>query len=128
MLLSGIEPLAAAFFGALIGAVVGSFLGCVYYRVPRRISLSAHRSFCPHCQQAVPWYRNIPVLSWLLLRGRTPCCQQPLAPSYLLCELFGLIIGALLGYFIGLGAPFIVAIVVLLLGTIYELLRPGSDK
>jgi len=121
MPVDGIDPLAGAFFGALLGAVVGSFLGCVYYRVPRKISLSAQRSFCPGCQEPIPWYRNIPILSWLLLRRRTPCCQQKISPSYLLIESCGLLVGAALGFYLGVAAPFIFAVAVLLFAAVYEL-------
>ncbi len=78
-----ITPL--AFF--LFGACIGSFLNVVIYRVPRGLSVNKpRRSFCPHCGAAIPWYRNIPIVSWLLLRGRGACCRKPIAVRYWLVE------------------------------------------
>ncbi len=73
---------------ALIGACIGSFLNVVIYRMPLGMSVQEpRRSFCPHCRAAIPWYLNIPVLSWLLLRGRSACCRRPIALRYWLVEL-----------------------------------------
>lgn len=121
MPISAIDPLVAAIFGALLGGAIGSFLGCAYYRVPRKISLSARRSFCPQCQAPIPWYDNIPVFSWLLLRRRGKCCQQVLSSSYLLFELGGALSGALLGYLLGVLPVFLAALLVIAVGGLWEL-------
>lgn len=72
----------------LFGACVGSFLNVVIYRMPRGMSInSPRRSFCPHCGAGIAWYRNIPLISWLLLRGRGACCGKPIAVRYWLVEL-----------------------------------------
>lgn len=74
-------------FGA-VGACVGSFLNVVIYRLPRGMRVNEpKRSFCPRCGAAIPWYRNIPVLSWLLLRGRGACCGGRISVQYPLVEL-----------------------------------------
>ncbi|HEY0793395.1 MAG TPA: prepilin peptidase [Chthoniobacterales bacterium] len=71
-----------------LGAAVGSFLGCLVYRWPRDLSLlRPPRSFCPACQQTLPWHRNVPILSWLLLRGRCRDCRAQISIHYLLLEL-----------------------------------------
>jgi leader peptidase (prepilin peptidase) / N-methyltransferase len=71
---------------AVLGAVLGSFLNVVAYRLPRGESLSRPRSRCPHCETPIRPYDNIPVLSWLLLRGRCRSCRAPISPRYPLVE------------------------------------------
>jgi leader peptidase (prepilin peptidase) / N-methyltransferase len=91
--------LAALIVGcALFGLAVGSFLNVVIYRVPRHESIVSPRSRCPTCAAPIKEYDNIPVLSWIVLRGRCRNCQAPISPRYLVVELIG---GAL---FAGLGA------------------------
>ena len=78
-------PLLAAAFGA----AVGSFANVVIYRSPLEglSVLRPARSFCPQCRAALPWIDNIPLLSWLLLRGRCRACRAPISPRYPLVEL-----------------------------------------
>jgi leader peptidase (prepilin peptidase)/N-methyltransferase len=71
----------------LIGLAVGSFLNVVIYRVPRKESVVRPRSACPSCGTPIANRDNIPVLSWLLLRGRCRTCRQPISPRYPLVEL-----------------------------------------
>jgi leader peptidase (prepilin peptidase)/N-methyltransferase len=79
-------PLAiiAAFLG---GLVIGSFLNVVAYRLPRSESLLAPGSRCPSCAAAIRSYDNVPVVSWLALRGRCRACSAPIAIRYPLVEL-----------------------------------------
>lgn len=75
------------FFG-LFGACVGSFLNVVIYRLPRGLSVNEpRRSFCPQCKAPIPWYLNLPVLSYLMLRGRTACCGRHYTARYCVVEL-----------------------------------------
>jgi leader peptidase (prepilin peptidase)/N-methyltransferase len=65
-----------------MGAVVGSFLNVVAYRLPRRESLVSPPSRCPRCATAIKPYDNIPVLGWLLLRGRCRACGEKVSARY----------------------------------------------
>jgi leader peptidase (prepilin peptidase) / N-methyltransferase len=80
-------PLAAILLVAALGACVGSFLNVVAWRLPRQQSLLLPASHCPRCGSHLAWYDNIPVLSWLLIRGRCRRCQQPVSWRYPLVEL-----------------------------------------
>ena len=72
---------------AWAGASLGSFLNVVAWRLPRQESLLLPASHCPRCGHGLAWYDNLPLLSWLLLRGRCRHCHQPIAPRYVLVEL-----------------------------------------
>lgn len=82
----GILPMILA---AWLGACFGSFSNVLIYRLPRNLSVVGPRSFCPSCKKTVTWYDNIPLLSWLLLRGRCRHCSAPFSVRYLLVELAG---------------------------------------
>jgi leader peptidase (prepilin peptidase) / N-methyltransferase len=71
---------------AIVGAIFGSFLNVVAYRLPRGESLSRPRSRCPQCQTAIKPYDNVPVLSWLALRGRCRSCRALISARYPLVE------------------------------------------
>jgi leader peptidase (prepilin peptidase) / N-methyltransferase len=71
-----------AAFAAVLGAVIGSFLNVVAYRLPRRESLVSPGSRCPSCGTAIKAYDNIPVLGWLLLRGRCRACGDAISARY----------------------------------------------
>ena len=77
-----------ACFAFVIGAAIGSFLNVGIYRLPRDISIKEpRRSFCPACKTQIPWQQNIPLVSWLLLRGRCANCGARIAFRYLGVEL-----------------------------------------
>jgi len=81
-----VEPfLEAAIFA--LGLCFGSFLNVCIYRLPRGKSVVTPRSACPYCGDPIPLYHNLPVLSWLILRGKCRSCQQPISPRYLAIEL-----------------------------------------
>ncbi|HEY6429541.1 MAG TPA: prepilin peptidase, partial [Acidimicrobiales bacterium] len=71
----------------LFGLAVGSFLNVVIYRVPRGMSVVSPRSACPACGTPIAERDNIPVVSWLVLRGRCRHCQEPISATYPLVEL-----------------------------------------
>lgn len=72
---------------ALLGLAIGSFLNVVIYRVPAELSLSSPPSRCPACEHPIRKRHNIPVLGWLILRGRCADCATPISARYPLVEL-----------------------------------------
>lgn len=91
--------LAAGLF--VLGAVIGSFVTVVAHRVPRKEGFVTGRSRCPSCGQEIGARDNIPLVSWLLLRGRCRACGEPISKRYPLTELgLGLLY---LGTFLALG-------------------------
>lgn len=70
-----------------VGASVGSFLNVCVARWPVEESVVAPRSRCPACGHQIRWYENVPILSWLALRGRCSGCRGAISPRYLLVEL-----------------------------------------
>jgi leader peptidase (prepilin peptidase)/N-methyltransferase len=79
--------LAEVVVAGLFGAVIGSFLNVVAHRVPAGESLVSPGSRCPECRTPVRPYDNVPVVSWLALRGRCRTCDAPISPRYPLVEL-----------------------------------------
>lgn len=119
----------------VLGFLVGSFLNVVIYRTPQMmmaawrveardvlelehsaefekptLTLSRPRSYCPQCSSMIRWYENIPILSWLALRGKCRNCQQPISVRYPLVELFTGLISAYCAWHFGFGAWLLVAL------------------
>jgi leader peptidase (prepilin peptidase) / N-methyltransferase len=80
-----VEPILAVAMFAL-GLCFGSFLNVCIYRLPLGKSVVTPRSACPHCGDMIPLYHNLPVLSWLILRGKCRACKEPISPRYLAIE------------------------------------------
>jgi leader peptidase (prepilin peptidase)/N-methyltransferase len=76
----------AAVFAGALGATIGSFLNVIAYRLPRRESLVHPGSRCPGCGTAIKPYDNVPVLGWLMLRGRCRSCKTPISAQYPIIE------------------------------------------
>jgi len=70
-----------------LGCMVGSFLNVCIYRMPLGLSVVKPPSHCPHCKYSIPWYLNMPLVTWLLLKGRCKNCDAPISIRYFLVEL-----------------------------------------
>lgn len=70
-----------------LGCIVGSFLNVCIHRLPLGLSVVSPPSHCPHCKYSIPWYLNIPLVTWLMLRGRCKNCGAPISPRYFVVEL-----------------------------------------
>jgi leader peptidase (prepilin peptidase) / N-methyltransferase len=85
---NSLPPSAYSQFVAFIfGACFGSFLNVCIVRWPIERSIMRPRSRCPHCANQLQWFENIPILSWIALRGRCRCCDERISPMYPLIEL-----------------------------------------
>ncbi len=73
----------------VLGLAFGSFLNVCIYRLPLGLSVVSPRSACPACKRPIALYDNVPVLSWLILRGRCRHCKARISPRYLAIELGG---------------------------------------
>lgn len=102
------------FFLTVLGAfglVFGSFANVVIWRFPRGESLSMPASHCPRCNASIAPYDNIPVLSWLILRGRCRSCGEPIAVRYPVVELLSAALWVLAGLTFGMNLRTMLAVV-----------------
>jgi leader peptidase (prepilin peptidase)/N-methyltransferase len=101
----------------LLGAIVGSFLNVVAYRLPRDESLVVPASQCPRCGTPVKPYDNVPILSWLLLRGHCRNCEGAISPRYPLTEALtaALCVGAVLTHESAVGIAMSLVVILLVI-------------
>lgn len=99
-MLPEVAPAIASAIAALFGAMIGSFLNVCILRwgADPKQSVVRPRSRCPRCSRELPWYDNIPVISWLLLRARCRGCGEPISAQYPLIELATAVIWAYMGW------------------------------
>jgi len=71
----------------VLGSMVGSFLNVCIYRMPLEQSVIHPRSHCPNCKYSIPWFLNMPLITWLYLRGKCANCGSPISVRYFLVEL-----------------------------------------
>lgn len=85
----------------VVGLIIGSFLNVCIYRIPENKSLLFPGSLCPYCGKSIKWYDNIPLISYLILRGRCRFCKRRISPFYPVVEaLTGFLLGSLFYFFI----------------------------
>ena len=104
-----------------LGLCFGSFLNVCIYRLPRGMSVVSPRSACPGCGNLIPLYHNVPILSWLILRGKCRSCRQPISARYLVVELLTafLFLGCYLHFGLTLATVKCIVLGFLLLGLIF---------
>lgn len=101
---TGLPEFVGYVFVFALGAVIGSFLNVVIHRVPREESIVFPNSACPKCGNAIKFYDNIPVISWLILGGKCRNCKNPISFRYPAVELLTGIVFALTAWQIGFNA------------------------
>lgn len=99
---SGLPDVVGFILVGVFGAAVGSFLNVVIHRVPREESIVFPNSACPKCGAAIKQYDNIPILSWLLLRGKCRGCEEPISIRYPAVELLNAVLWLLVFWQFGL--------------------------
>jgi leader peptidase (prepilin peptidase) / N-methyltransferase len=124
---------AALLFAFCGGLIAGSFVTVVGYRVPRAESIVGPRSRCTTCGEQIAAYDNVPVFSWLLLRGRSRCCGDPISARYPLTELaLGVLYAATVAVFWGdatelvLGLVFVTMLVAITLIDLEQRIIPNK--
>ena len=75
------------FYAFIIGSCIGSFINVIVYRLPNNFSIVKPRSFCPECKSKLTWRENVPLISWLIQKGRCKNCNTPISKRYPLIEL-----------------------------------------
>lgn len=92
----------------IFGLILGSFLNVCIYRLPKKESIIKPSSYCPECKKPIPWYDNIPVISYILLKGRCRFCKKAISPRYIIVELLTavLLVSAFMAW--GLSIKFII--------------------
>ena len=94
----------------IFGAIVGSFLNVCIARIPNDESIVRPPSHCPKCKAAIPFYCNIPLLSYVFLRGRCRACSESISPRYFLVELLMGLFALALYYRFGFGLSFLLGL------------------
>ena len=126
------------FFGPLIqiyifiiGSIVGSFLNVCIYRIPLDLSIVSPRSRCPKCETLIPWYHNVPILSYIWLRGKCFRCGTGISPVYPLVELITAVYFLFLYRYFGISVPLFIyayfgcSIIILIFVDYYHRILPA---
>ena len=92
------NPVISISLGFILGSIIGSFFNVCATRIPSGLSIIIPPSSCPSCKNKIPWFQNIPVISWLLLNGRASCCDYKIPNRYFFMELASGVMFAYLFY------------------------------
>jgi leader peptidase (prepilin peptidase)/N-methyltransferase len=109
------SPVFAQIYAFVLGACLGSFLNVCIVRWPADRSVLRPRSRCPRCANQLTWYENVPIVSWIMLRGRCRCCDERISVMYPLVELIVAAGWATAVHFYG---PTLLALRVAMFGTV----------
>ncbi|MBI4525488.1 MAG: prepilin peptidase [Deltaproteobacteria bacterium] len=108
MIIPSFHPFFVPAIVFVFGAVVGSFLNVCIVRIPKRESVVSPPSHCPRCKTSLRFYDNVPLISYLLLRGRCRFCGGAISARYFFVELMTALLGVALWYRFGLGIAFFI--------------------
>lgn len=97
----------------MFGICLGSFYACIGYRIPNKISTIKPRSFCPNCNETLKWYMNIPVFSYIYLKGKCAYCQEKISKYYLFSELFTGILFSVSYLYFGINLEFFISLILI---------------
>ena len=98
-------------FVAVLGACIGSFLNVVGMRTAKGESSVGGRSHCPKCSSVIRWYDNIPILSWILLRGRCRRCREAISVRYPLGETIGALLFTVVAVSVSTLPPLLIGLI-----------------
>ena len=87
-------------FYIVLGAIFGSFLNVLIHRLPINRSIISPSSHCIYCKVSIPWYYNIPILSFLFLKGSSNCCNRPISIRYLFVEIISVLLWVWCYYYV----------------------------
>ena len=92
------NPIISISIGFILGSIIGSFFNVCATRIPSGLSIIRPSSSCPSCKNKILWFQNIPIVSWLLLKGKASCCDYKIPRRYFFMELGSGVIFAYLFY------------------------------
>ena len=92
----------------ILGSIVGSFLNVCIYRMPKEESIVSPPSHCPNCKKRIPWFYNVPLISYVLLKGRCRSCKARISFRYFIVELVTALIFLILFIHYGLSVKFFI--------------------
>ena len=112
--MNGLDIIIGVIF-VIVGICFASFSNVLIYRLPNHMSLIKPNSHCPNCDHELSWYENIPIFSYIFLKGKCKNCHKPISPRYLIVEILGGVFSLLAYLRFGLSVDGVVAAISLIL-------------